>query len=134
MPALWTLRQAAPVLLRHLGAYVELAEQDIAADRGHFAARIGSMTLLIVAVLFALLMGCVAIVAAGWETPHRMTTIYMLLAFFALTSLAALAWTLQVKRRQPPLLASVRREWQLDQVMLERLMSGSDRDANSDRS
>ncbi len=126
MSGLWSLPQAAPIVFRHLGAYAELAAQDLAVSREQFRIRIGSMMLAFVAALFALLMMCVAIVAAGWDTPYRMTAVYALTAFFVAIAIGAGIYFNRARLRQPPLFAAVRREWAIDRVILGRMLDGDE--------
>ena len=118
------LPRAAPVLLRHLGAYAELAAQDLARSRTSWRSRLGAIVLLLLGLAGSAAMACVAIVAANWDTPHRMTAIYLLLFFFASLGLIAALYSRQLRVAHPPLFGELRREWHLDQAILARLISG----------
>jgi uncharacterized membrane protein YqjE len=126
MDALWSLPRAAPILLRHLNAYFELAAQDLAKSRAHFGARMGAAVLLVLGIFFAVLMICTAIIAANWDTPHRMTAIYSLVGFFVLIAIFAGYYAAHANRSRPRMFASVRREWEIDRVILERIIGGHD--------
>jgi uncharacterized membrane protein YqjE len=122
--ALSLLPRAAPVLLRHLGAYAELAAQELARTRASMAARAGGYLLVAVGLAGAAAMGCVAIIAANWDTPQRMAAIYALLAFFLGLAAAAAAYGRRLRATQPPVFGQLRREWRLDQVIVGRMLSG----------
>jgi uncharacterized membrane protein YqjE len=72
---LWLLPKAAPALLRHLAAYVELASLDLEVTRREFEAKIFASVLLGICALFLLLMICLLVVACTWDTPYRVTAI-----------------------------------------------------------
>jgi uncharacterized membrane protein YqjE len=125
MRALSMLPRAAPMLLRHLGGYAELAAQELARGRATMVARAGGYLLVAVGLSGAAAMLCVAIIAANWDTAHRMAAIYALLAFFLGLALAAAAYGRHLRATQPPLFGQIRREWRLDQVIMARMLSGS---------
>jgi uncharacterized membrane protein YqjE len=124
---LWSLPKAAPALLRHLAAYVDLASLDL--DRAHreITAQILASAIVALCGLFALFMGCLAIVAYTWDTPHRVSAIAWMGGGFLAVAIVAAVYRASVAQSRSPLLASVRREWQEDRVLLERILS-SDQD------
>jgi uncharacterized membrane protein YqjE len=123
MRMLWSLPKAAPVLLHHLAAYLELAGLDLAKTQREVTAQLMASAVMLISVFFALLMGCLAVVASTWNTPHRLTAIaWMGGGFLVLAALAAL-FRSRLAREQAPFLASVRREWQEDRVILERILA-----------
>jgi uncharacterized membrane protein YqjE len=124
---LWSLPKAAPALLRHLAAYVDLASLDLARAHREIAAEFLATAILIICGLFAAFMGCLAVVAYTWNTPHRMTAIACLGGGFLGVAIVAAVYRSKVVRARSSLLASVRREWQEDRVLLERILS-SDQD------
>ena len=75
MRVLWSLPKAAPALLRHLGAYVELAALDLERAKRDAVGGIIVSLIILVCSLFALLMGCAAVIAVTWDTPHRLAAI-----------------------------------------------------------
>jgi len=126
---LWSLPKAAPALLRHLVAYVDLASLDLARAQREIAGQLLSVAILIVCSLFALFMGCLAVVAYTWDTPHRISAIaWMGVGFLGIAIVAAVYWA-RAARSRSQFLASVRREWHEDRVLLERLLS-SDQDGS----
>jgi uncharacterized membrane protein YqjE len=123
MRLLWMLPKAAPALMRHIAGYVELAALDLARSRRDFAANLLASAIAAVAVFFTLLLACAGVVAATWDTPHRVAAIVWMAAVFLAVAIVALICRSRAVRRQAPFLASVRREWQGDAVILERILS-----------
>jgi len=123
MRLLWKLPKAAPALMRHLAAYIELAAYDLTQSRRDFAANLLASVIAGVAVLFTMLLACAAVVAATWDTPHRVTAIVWMAGVFLAVAVLALIYRSKVAKEQAPFLASVRREWAEDGVLLERILS-----------
>jgi len=124
---LWLLPKAAPALLRHLVAYADLASLDLARARREIAAEFLGAAVAAVSILFAVFMGCLAVVAYTWDTPHRVSAIAWMGGGFLALAIAGAAYRANAVRAKSQFLASVRREWQEDRVILERLLS-SDQD------
>jgi uncharacterized membrane protein YqjE len=124
---LWLLPKAAPALLRHLAAYADLASLDLARARREIAAEFLGAAVAAISTLFALFMGCLAVVAYTWDTPHRVSAIAWMGGGFLALAIAAAAYRANAVRAKSQLLASVRRQWQEDRVLLERILS-SDQD------
>jgi uncharacterized membrane protein YqjE len=124
---LWSLPKAAPALLRLLGAYVDLASLDLARAQREIAAEFLASAIIVICGLFAVLLGCLAVVAYTWDTPHRVTAIAWMGGGFVLAAIVAAICRSNVARGKSLFLASVRREWQEDRVLLERILS-SDQD------
>jgi uncharacterized membrane protein YqjE len=127
MRMLWRLPKAAPALLRHLAAYVELAADDLARARRELTANIVALVVVAVSLFFAALMGCAAVMALTWDTSHRLAAILWMGGFFLGIAAVAVIYRSRTAREQPPFLASVRQEWQEDRVILERILSEEDR-------
>ena len=127
MSLLWTLPKAAPALLRHLVAYVDLASLDLARAQREISSEFLASAIVAVCGLFAIFLGCLAVVAYTWDTPHRVTAIAWMGGGFLVVAIVAAAYLSNAARAKSPLLASVRREWQEDRVLLERILS-SDQD------
>jgi uncharacterized membrane protein YqjE len=123
---LWLLPKAAPALLRHLAAYIDLASLDLARAYRETTAEFLASAIIVIGGLFAVFMGCLAVVAYTWDTPHRMTTIAWMGGGFAGIAIAAAAYRSRIVRAKSPLMASVRREWQEDRVLLERILSSAE--------
>lgn len=127
MRLLWLLPKAAPALLRHLAAYVDLASLDIARAQREIAAQVVASAIVLICALFVLLLGCLAVVALTWDTPHRISAILWMGGGFLGIAIAAAAYRANALRSRSQFLAAVRREWREDRVLLERLLS-SDQD------
>jgi uncharacterized membrane protein YqjE len=124
---LWSLPKAAPALLRHLAAYVDLASLDLARSQREIAAELMASAVVGICALFAVLMGCLAVVACTWDTPYRLSAIAWLGGGFVLAAVVAAVYRSRAAQARSQFLASVRREWQEDRVLLERILS-SDQD------
>jgi uncharacterized membrane protein YqjE len=123
---LWLLPKAAPALLRHLAAYIDLASLDLARAYRETTAELLASAIIVIGGLFAVFMGCLAVVAYTWDTPHRLAAILWMGGGFAAIAIAAAAYRSRIVRAKSPLMASVRREWQEDRVLLERILSSAE--------
>jgi uncharacterized membrane protein YqjE len=123
---LWSLPKAAPALLRHLAAYVDLASLDVARTCREITAEFLASAILAVCSLFVLLMGCLAVVALTWDTPYRVTAIAWMGGGFLVLAIGAAVYRGSVVRARSPFLDSVRQEWQEDRVLLERILSSDE--------
>jgi uncharacterized membrane protein YqjE len=123
---LWSLAKATPALLRHLVAYVDLASLDLARAQREIAAEFLASAIALICGLFAVLMGCLVVVAYTWDTPHRVAAIAWMASGFLGIAIAAAAYRANAVRGKSQFLASVRREWQEDRVLLERILSDQD--------
>ena len=123
---LWSLPKAAPALLRHLAAYIDLASLDLARAYRETAAEVLASAIIVIGGLFAVFMGCLAVVAYTWDTPHRMSAIGWMGGGFLAVALLAAAYRSRIVRAKSPLMDSVRREWQEDRVLLERILSSEE--------
>jgi uncharacterized membrane protein YqjE len=127
MRVLWLLPKAAPALLRHIAAYIELAALDLEQSRRDLTANALALSLAAIGLFFAVLMGCVVVVALTWDTPHRVAAVAWLGGGFLAVAVVALIYRSKAIKEQAPFLASVRREWQEDVVILERILSEEER-------
>jgi uncharacterized membrane protein YqjE len=123
MRVLWNLPKAAPALMRHIAAYIELAAYDLAQSRRDFAVNLLASAIAGVALFFSVLLGCATVVAVTWDTPYRVKAIVGMAAFFLAVAVLALVYRSRAAKEKAPWLASVRREWQEDSVILERILS-----------
>ena len=128
MRLLWSLPKAAPALLRHLVAYIDLAGLDLARAQREVTAELLASAVCAICVLFAVFMGCLVIVAYTWDTPHRVTTIAWMGGGFLVLAVAAAVYRSNLARTKSQFLASVRREWQADRALLEHLLASSQQD------
>jgi uncharacterized membrane protein YqjE len=120
---LWILPKAAPALLRHAAAYADLATLDFARARREIVAELLASAIAAICGLFAVFMGCLAVVAYTWDTPHRVSAIAWMGVGFLGVAIVAVAYRANAVRAKSQFLASVRRQWQTDRVLLERLLS-----------
>ena len=123
MRLLWILPKAAPALLRHAAAYADLASLDFARARREIVAELLASAIAGICGLFAVFMGCLAVVAYTWDTPHRVSAIAWMGIGFLGIAIVAVAYRANAVRAKSQFLASVRRQWQTDRVLLERLLS-----------
>jgi uncharacterized membrane protein YqjE len=100
---------------------------DLARAHREIAAELLASAIVVICGLFAVFLGCLAVVAYTWDTPYRVTAIAWMGGGFLLAAIVALICRSNVVRAKSPFLASVRREWREDRVLLERILS-SDQD------
>ena len=123
MRLLWSLPKAAPALLRHVLAYVELAVQDLDQLQRDFGARLIAAVIVGLCVFFVLLTGCLLVVAMTWDTPHRVSAIIWMGVAFLVVAVVAVAYRSRVLSSQARFLATVRREWAEDRVILDHILA-----------
>lgn len=123
MRVLWLLPKAAPALLRHIGAYLELLALDLEQSKRDLTLNILASVVAGVCVFFALLMGCVVIVALTWDTPYRVPAVAWTGGAFLAVAVLALIYRSKVMKDQQAFLTSVKREWQEDIVVLESILA-----------
>jgi uncharacterized membrane protein YqjE len=123
MRVLWLLPKAAPALMRHIAAYVELAALDLEQSRRDFTAQLIASAIAGVGLFLTLLMACAVVIALTWDTPYRVVAIASMGGVFLAVAVVALVYRSRAAKEQAPLLASVRREWQEDVVILERILA-----------
>jgi uncharacterized membrane protein YqjE len=126
MRLLWSLPKAAPALLRHLAAYAELVGYDLQQTQRELSANVAVSVVAAVSVFFAVLMGCATVVAITWDTPQRVAAIEWMGGGFLIVAVIALLYRANMLRDQAPFLASVRRAWEEDRVILERILSDNE--------
>lgn len=128
MRLLWSLPKAAPAILRHLAAYAELAGQDLEQTQRDVGARLLASAILGVCLFFVILSGCLVVVALAWDTPYRVAAMAWMGGAFLLVAIIAGLYRSRVLNAQAPFLGTVRREWQEDRVILERILSSDEDD------
>jgi uncharacterized membrane protein YqjE len=116
------LPRAAPLVLRHLGAYAELIAEDIADAQRRFAERLIATALLIVCCAIALVMACITVIALTWDTPYRVQSVAWMLGVFVVVALIAAVYRSRVVAAPATFLPSVRREWREDRDVLDRIL------------
>lgn len=126
MRLLWLLPKAAPVLLRHFVAYAELAGLDLAKTQRDVASQLVAIAVMALGIFFAIFMGCLLLVAYTWDTPYRIAAIEWMGGGFLIVAVVAALFRSNISRAQTPFLSSVRREWQEDRVILERILTSDE--------
>lgn len=122
MRLFWLLPKAAPALLRHVAAYLELFGYELARIERELVASIVVFVVVTICLFFAVLMGCVAVLALTWDTPHRLAAIAWTGGGFLAVAVIAILYRAN-RPEHAPFLASVRQEWKEDGVILERILS-----------
>lgn len=125
MRVLWSLPKAAPALIRHLGAYADLVVYDLERAKNHAMAGLLAMLIVGVALVLALFMACAAVIAVTWDTPHRLEAILWMGGGFLVIAVLGLIYRSKTASTEP-FLSTVRREWQQDSVILERILADDD--------
>jgi uncharacterized membrane protein YqjE len=120
---LWSLPKAAPALLRHIAAYVDLASLDLARAKRELGSELVAGAILAICAIFTLLLLCLLVIAWTWDTPYRVAAIAWMAGVFLAAAVAAAAYRARVTGARSQLLQSVRQQWQEDRVLLERILS-----------
>jgi hypothetical protein len=117
-PTLALLPAAAPIVARHLGAYVELAAADGAVLARSLAQRLIAAAVALLGIFFTLLLSCVWLVSAVWATPWRGPTLAALILLFAALALAGSVIVVRRWRSATAPFARLRREWECDRRLV----------------
>ena len=126
MRLLSSLPKAAPALLRHIVGYAELAGQDLEQTQRDLGARLLAAAILGACIFFVIFSGCLLIVALTWDTPYRISAIAWMGGAFLLAAVLAGIYRSNLIDGQAPFLATVRREWKEDHVILDRILSSDE--------
>ena len=126
MRGLWSLPKAAPALMRHIGAYVDLAGLDLARTQREITAQVVAVAIAAICVLFAVFLTCLGMIAYFWDTPYRLAAIAWMAGAFLVAAIGAAIYRARAARARSPLLSDVRREWLEDRVILEKILSSDD--------
>jgi uncharacterized membrane protein YqjE len=120
---LWSLPKAAPALLRHLVGYVELAGQDLEQTQRDVGASLVAGAVLLLSLFFLIFSGCLLVVALTWDTVYRVPAILWMGGVFLAVAVVAGWYRRSLVSGQAPFLATVRREWREDRVILDRILA-----------
>jgi uncharacterized membrane protein YqjE len=112
--------------MRHIGAYIELAGLDLARTHREITAQVVALAIVAICVLFAVFLSCLGVVAYFWDTPYRLPAIAWMAGGFLVIAIAAAIYRVRAARARSPLLSDVRREWQEDRVILEKILSSDE--------
>jgi uncharacterized membrane protein YqjE len=123
---LWSLPKAAPALMRHIGAYVELAGMDLAKAHREITAQVVASAIAAVCGLFAVFMACLGVIAYTWDTPYRVAAIAWMCGGFLVVAIGAVIYRSSLARKRTALFTDIRREWQEDRIILEHFLSSDE--------
>jgi hypothetical protein len=118
-----SVSQLAPALLQHLGAYAELAGEELTRSRTQIGLAAVAVLMFTASLMFVFQMLCLAAVALAWDTPARMPVICGLLGIFTFVAVGAGVHLRRLYRTRVPLFLAVRREWELDRRALGSVLS-----------
>jgi uncharacterized membrane protein YqjE len=115
------LSAVASIAVRHANAYTDLILSDLEATSAGVRSRVVAAAVMACASVLAVMMACVWLIAATWDTAARVWVIASLLGLF-LTIAAAAFWRLQLLAAAAPgVLAQTAGEWAKDRQLLEEL-------------
>jgi len=120
------LPKAAPALMRHIGAYVELVGLDLQRTQREIVAQVVATAIVAICILFAVFLICMGVIACTWDTPYRVAAIAWMAGAFVIIAMGALIFRSRISRARSPMFSDVQREWQEDKVILERILSSDD--------
>jgi uncharacterized membrane protein YqjE len=123
---LWSLPKAAPALMRHIGAYVDLVGLDLARAQREITAQVVASAIAAVCGLFAAFMACVGVIAYTWDTPYRHAAIAWMCGGFLAAAIGAVIYGTSLARKRTALFTDIRREWQEDRIILEHFLSSDE--------
>jgi len=126
MRLLWSLPKAAPALLRHAAAYVDLVALDLARAKREVGVQVAAGVLVALCSAFALLLACLLVIALTWDTPYRVQAIAWMAGGFLVAAVAAGLYRAKIGKDRSEFLATVRQQWQEDRVLLERILADED--------
>jgi uncharacterized membrane protein YqjE len=113
------LSAIASIAVRHAGAYTDLILSDLDTASAALRQRLLAAAVMVCALVFAILMGCVWLIAATWDTAARFWVIAGLLGLF-LGIAAAAFWRLTLLTAGAPgVLPLTAGEWAKDRRLLE---------------
>ena len=112
--------------MRHIGAYIDLAGLDLARAQREITAQVVALAIVAIGVLFAVFLTCLGVIAYAWDTPYRVAVIACMAGGFLAVAIGAAVYRSRAARASSPLLSDVRREWQEDRVILERILSSDE--------
>lgn len=123
------LSAVASIAVRHAGAYTDLILSDLETASTAFGRRLLAAAVMACAILLALLMACVWLIAATWDTVARIWVIAGLLGLFLAIAAAAFWWLRQLAAGGRGVLPQTAGEWAKDRRLLEELFERERADA-----
>jgi uncharacterized membrane protein YqjE len=112
--------------MRHVGGYIELIALDLARAQREITAQVLAAVVAAICLLFAVFMACMAVIAYTWDTAYRVATIVWMCGGFVLVAVVAIVYMSRLARARTPMLTDLKREWQEDRVILERILSSDE--------
>jgi uncharacterized membrane protein YqjE len=112
--------------MRHIGAYIDLLGLDLARTQREITAQVVAVAIIAICVLFAVFLICLGIIAHFWDTPYRLAAIASMAGGFLVVAIGAAIYRSRAARARSPLLSDVRREWQEDRIILEKILSSDE--------
>jgi uncharacterized membrane protein YqjE len=112
--------------MRHIGAYVELIGLDLQRTQREIISQMVATAIAAICALFALLLVCMGVIAYTWNTPYRVAAIAWMAGVFGIIAIAALMFLSRISRQRSTMFSDVKREWQEDKVILERILSSDE--------
>jgi uncharacterized membrane protein YqjE len=109
------LASLVPALVRHVVAYGDLLCEETGDALRVWRRRALGLVLAVIAASLALLLGCVAVIAATWDGPHRLSAVIALCVAFAVIALLGF-WYANAgfAPDQPRPFERLRAEWDAD--------------------
>jgi uncharacterized membrane protein YqjE len=112
--------------MRHIGAYIDLAGLDLARTQREITAQVVAVAIIAICVLFAVFLLCLGVIAYFWDTSYRLAAIAWMAGGFLVIAIGAAIYRSRAARARSPLLSDVRREWQEDRIILEKILSSDE--------
>jgi uncharacterized membrane protein YqjE len=109
------LSRLLPALVRHAVAYGDLLCEETGDALRVWRRRVLGLAVGVIAGSLALLLGCVAVIAATWDGPHRLSAVIALCVAFAVIALLGLWYAnAGLAPDQPRPFERLRAEWDAD--------------------
>jgi len=115
------LSAVASIAVRHAGAYTDLILSDLEAASTAYGRRLAAAAVMACASLLAIVMACVWLIAATWDTAARVWVIAGLLGLFLAIAAAAFWWLKRLMAGGRGVLPQTAGEWAKDRQLLEEL-------------
>jgi uncharacterized membrane protein YqjE len=110
-----------PALLRHFVAYGELLGAETGDALRRVRRQLIGLSLALAALTISALMGCIWVIAATWDGPHRLQSIAALCIGFALLGGAGIWYAYGPTGARAPPFARLGEEWRADLAALASL-------------
>jgi ABC-type multidrug transport system fused ATPase/permease subunit len=114
------LPRLTPHLARHLGALARVGTRDAADAARVYGQSVARVAIAGVAGILALIMACILLLAAAWDTEWRIPVAGVLTVAFVAVALAMLASARRIARAATPF-AATRRNLELDRELYAQL-------------